>query len=187
VTIVSDGLAEYDARPNGDIAITLLRAVGALSRNDLPERPGHAGWPSPTPAAQCLGTFTARFAIYPHGPRSDQVLESIEHVADDGLLPLQGTTLRSAIVPPQSVMGLHLEGAGLRFLACKPDDSGTGTVLRCVNVTRQPTTATWHCGWPIREAHRARLDETRLEPLAVRNNSVTIPLEPFQVRTIIVR
>jgi alpha-mannosidase len=51
-TVYSDGLAEYEAREDGSVAITLVRAVGELSRNDLPERPGHAGWPAPVPGAQ---------------------------------------------------------------------------------------------------------------------------------------
>ena len=52
VTVYSDGLAEYEAEPTGDVAVTLVRSVADLSRNDLPERPGHAGWPVPTPEAQ---------------------------------------------------------------------------------------------------------------------------------------
>ena len=54
----SDGLAEYEARDDA-IVVTLVRGVGELSRNDLAERPGHAGWPAPTPGAQCLGEFAA--------------------------------------------------------------------------------------------------------------------------------
>ena len=70
LTLYSDGLAEYESLDDGTIAVTLVRAVGELSRNDLPERPGHAGWPAPTPAAQCLGPFQANFAVHLHGPRT---------------------------------------------------------------------------------------------------------------------
>jgi hypothetical protein len=81
-TIFSDGLAEYEATGNGEIAVTLLRAVGELSRNDLPERPGHAGWPSSTPAAQCEGPFTAAFAFMSHGPLTDDTIVAIEETAE---------------------------------------------------------------------------------------------------------
>jgi len=37
--------------------VTVLRACGELSRIDLPERPGNAGWPTHTPEAQCIGPF----------------------------------------------------------------------------------------------------------------------------------
>src|SRR5262249_6929427 len=58
--IVSDGLPQYEASPDGTVRVSLLRACGELSRNDLPERSGHAGWPTPTPEGQCLGPFTGR-------------------------------------------------------------------------------------------------------------------------------
>ena len=86
-TLFSDGLAEYETRPDGRIAITLLRAVGELSRDDLPERPGHAGWPAPTPAAQSLGAFTARFALLLHDRRTNATIAEIESAADDVLVP----------------------------------------------------------------------------------------------------
>ena len=49
--------------------MTLIRAVGDLSRNDLATRPsGHAGPPVATPAAQCLGLQRFELAFEPHGP-----------------------------------------------------------------------------------------------------------------------
>ena len=50
ITVFSDGLAEYENLEQG-IAVTLVRSVGELSRANLRERPGHAGWPVPTPAS----------------------------------------------------------------------------------------------------------------------------------------
>src|SRR6266705_2191520 len=67
-TVFSDGLAEYESHDDGSIAVTLVRAVGALSRPDLPERPGNAGWLANTPTAQSLGPFAAGFAVTLHGP-----------------------------------------------------------------------------------------------------------------------
>ncbi|MBL0173110.1 MAG: hypothetical protein IPP90_20960 [Gemmatimonadaceae bacterium] len=52
VTLISDGLCEGD--PGGHrLVVTLVRAIGELSRAELPERLGDAGWPSAIPAAQC--------------------------------------------------------------------------------------------------------------------------------------
>jgi hypothetical protein len=42
---------------DGTILVTLLRAFGQMSREDMPERPGHAGWPTPSSRA-CSGTWT---------------------------------------------------------------------------------------------------------------------------------
>jgi mannosylglycerate hydrolase len=187
MTIISDGLAEYEAMADGGVAVTLVRCVGALSRNDLPERPGHAGWPVPTPGAQLLGSYRAQFALLPHGRSSDDGTAEVERVADDALLPLAGTTLRSALQAIEPVMGLSLEGEGLRYLACKESEDGVWTVLRCVNVTSRPVTGSWRCGWPISEARRARLDEQPGDPLPVRDGVVAVMLGPNEVGTVLVR
>ena len=61
-----DGLREYSVlHDGGTIAITLLRAVGFLSRGDLPERHGHAGPELATPSAQCIGTRSYRYTVVP--------------------------------------------------------------------------------------------------------------------------
>jgi alpha-mannosidase len=52
------------------LGVTLLRAVGDLSRNDLTMRPsGHAGPGLATPGAQCLGQHEFRLAFEPRGAR----------------------------------------------------------------------------------------------------------------------
>jgi alpha-mannosidase len=187
MALISDGLGEYEILDDGAIAVTLLRAVGHLSRNDLPERPGHAGWPVPTPAAQCLGPYRAEFAILPHGGEDDAIVE-IERAADDVLLPVRGSTLRSATRSLDPVAGLTLEGDALRFLACKPSEDGEWTVLRCVNVTSQPARGSWRCSWPVREARSARLDEHPETPLVVREEGIVdVRVAAHAVVTVLVR
>lgn len=66
--VVSEGLPEYEAvdTPTGvNIALTLLRSVGWLSRDDLLPRPYNAGPKIPTPDAQCLGEHRVRYAVIP--------------------------------------------------------------------------------------------------------------------------
>jgi alpha-mannosidase len=103
-TLISDGLAEYEATEQGDIAVTLLRAVGELSRRDLPERPGHAGWPVATPEAQCPGPFAASFAFMPHGALTDDTIIAIEEAADDFALPVAWTLRVRVLQKPSSVV-----------------------------------------------------------------------------------
>jgi alpha-mannosidase len=188
VTLFSDGLAEYEALADGRVAVTLLRAVGELSRNDLPERPGHAGWPTPTPEAQCRGPFAARFALLAHGGRSAATLARVERTADDVLLPLAGTTLRSALALPAPTPGAELDGAGLAFGALKESEDGGWTVARCVNITDEAVAGRWRFGVPPREAQLARLDETPLAPAAVNGaGEVEFTAGPRAVVTLLVR
>jgi hypothetical protein len=60
-----------------------------------------------------LGAFGAELALFPHGPRSPSMVDTIERTADDVLMPLTGTTLRSAIADYAAPGGLELEGDGL--------------------------------------------------------------------------
>ena len=186
-SVFSDGLAEYEATGEGVIAVTLLRAVGELSRNDLPERPGHAGWPAPTPLAQSRGRFAARFALAFHGPRSPETLSRVDSLSDDVLLPLTGTTLRSALAHYPDTEGVELDGEGIAFSTFKPSEDGDWLVARCVNLTDVPRRATWRFGFAIREARTASLDETPSVPATIREGAVQVIVGARSVSTLLVR
>jgi alpha-mannosidase len=186
-TVYSDGLAEYEADASGDVAVTLVRAVGDLSRNDLPERPGHAGWPVGTPEAQMPGPFAAELALFPHGPRAPETIDAIERTADDVLLPLTGSTLRSAIADYAATPGLELDGEGLAFSAAKESEDGEWLVLRCVNLTDKRVNGAWRLPFEAREAQLARLDETPLGSAAVTGREVMFGAGPHAVVTLLVR
>ena len=185
-TLFSDGLAEYEATSDGTVFVTLVRAVGELSRNDLRERPGHAGWPTPTPLAQSPGPFAASLGLMFHGPRSDATIDQIERAADDVLLPLTGETLRSALHVAPPAMGAELSGRGLAFSALKESEDGDAVVVRCVNLFDREVEGAWRFGFPIRGAHRARLDETMIEPLPHDHDRVSFRAGPREVVTIVV-
>ncbi|MGV3711056.1 MAG: hypothetical protein ACO1Q7_19695 [Gemmatimonas sp.] len=140
----ADGLAEVEAnRDTGAIALTLIRAIGELSRNDLPERPGHAGWPARIPLAQCAGPFAAQFALQLHGGWNQQTRDAIENASDDFLLPLVGTTMRDLERTSLEIDGPQLEGAALRFSAALLADDGDGIVLRCYNDSDSAQQGRW--------------------------------------------
>jgi alpha-mannosidase len=185
VTIYSDGLAEYEITPAGGVAITLLRAVGELSRPDLPERPGHAGWPMPTPEAQSPGGFHASFAVLLHAT-GEAAQDLVERVADDVLLPLEGSTLRALVAVPADVTGVALDGEGLACSSIKQAEHGADIVLRCVNRRSHEVQGTWHFGFPVTVARRARLDETPLHALDLDGNRVSFRAGPREIVTILV-
>jgi alpha-mannosidase len=185
-TVYSDGLAEYEADDAGGVFITLLRAVGELSRVDMPERPGHAGWPTATPEAQCHGPFGGEFAVMLHSARSATVIDEIERTADDVLLPLTGATLRSALTLPSAVHGIELSGEGLAFGAAKESDDGKWLVLRCVNLLDKRQAGAWRLSTPITEARGARLDETPGAEVAVSGDTARFTAGPREVVTLLV-
>jgi len=186
-TIFSDGLAEYESHDDGSVAVTLVRAVGALSRHDLPERPGHAGWPADTPTAQSLRPYSAEFAIALHGPDSPDVRDYIEQLADDVLLPIRGETLRSNLLEPSEVSGIELSGDGLVFSSAKPAQRAGWIALRCVNRRDVSVRGTWRFSRAIAEAVRARLDETPEATLSLNGKSVVFEAAPKELVTVLVR
>jgi mannosylglycerate hydrolase len=186
-TLFSDGLAEYESRNDGSLLVTLLRAVGELSRNDLPERPGHAGWPSPTPKAQCLGPFAATFAVLLHGPRDAATIDLVESAADDVLSPLVGATLRSAMSIPAPVTGVELEGTGLAFSALKESEDGGWLVLRCVNLVDDNVDGAWQLPFDLGEARLARLDETIIGDLSPDGRRIRFRASARAIVTILAR
>ncbi len=171
VGVFSDGLAEYEATPDGSVAVTLLRSVGQLSRADLPERPGHAGWPASTPEAQVQGGFTAGFALAVHGARGVGERGSVEQIADDVLLPLAGETIRPALHALDTPASFELT-EGFAFGAAKPAERGDGwVVLRATNLADQRAPGAWRIVAPgdyaVQEAVRSRLDESPGDALDV--------------------
>ena len=186
-TVYSDGLAEYEATSDGGVLISLVRAVGALSRIDLPERPGNAGWPMETPDAQCRGPFAAELALKLHDARSPRTIDDIERAADDILLPLTGATLRSALELPEPVVGVELRGEGFAFGCAKESDDGEWMVLRCTNLIDEERAGSWRLGFPVTEARATRLDETPERAVEVLGPIVQFLAAPRETVTILVR
>ena len=186
-TVYSDGLGEYEVLEDGAVALTLLRAVGELSRNDLPERPGHAGWPASTPEAQEPGEFGGRFALMLHGARDDATIAQIERAADDVLHPLAGRTVRSATPLPATTDGVSLEGEGLSLSAIKTSEDGVWMVLRCVNLTGHEIAGAWALGAPVYEARASRLDETPGTILEIQDKRIPFLAPPRAILSVLVR
>lgn len=185
--IISDGLAEYELLPSGHIAITLFRAVGELSRRDLPERPGHAGWPGATPAAQSRGPFEGRFALVVLPADRDEALTLLESTADDVLSPPSGDTWRGIATQLTPFAGLTLEGDGLSFSAAKRSEDGVWLVLRCMNQRSTAVNGVWHLPRPAAQVLRSRLDESPGVVLTETGADIRFEAAPFEIVTLLVR
>ena len=186
VGIVSDGLAECEVT-DGGVAITLVRAVGELSRRDLEERPGHAGWPAATPDAQSLGPFAARIAIVVLPHDEDAALTRLQEVADAVMLPITGDTWRDVATPLPVFPGLTLEGDGLTFSAAKRSEDGDWLVLRCINQRAATVEGIWHLPRAATETRLSRLDETPGAALTVSGAQVSFTVPAFGIHTLLVR
>ncbi|HEU4680319.1 MAG TPA: glycosyl hydrolase-related protein [Gemmatimonadales bacterium] len=182
------GFFEYELDPRGDFLLTLLRAVGHLSRADLPTRPGHAGWPVATPLAQCHGVEKLQLALAPITETELQAGTVLPELWEDLFLPIQGIWLRQATPLSLAPIDLRLEGYGLVFSAMKPAERGDGMILRCYNATTRPTAGLWHFSLPVTSAQRARADERPLHDIRLGEGGRIVPFHaaPHEIVTIMV-
>jgi alpha-mannosidase len=185
LTVLSDGLPQYEARSGGDVLVTLLRGCGELSRADLPERPGHAGWPTPTPEGQCRGPFQARLAVLLHPPSALDDLGPIEAAAEAFLAPPWAVMRRALLSIPAAVPGPELRGDGLVLSAVKPAEQGARVVLRCYQSRAVEGRGACSVPWPVRAAVRCRLDETPLAPLDVREGVVRLEVPAHGITSVL--
>jgi alpha-mannosidase len=66
VAVLLDHVLEYELLDGRELALTLLRSVGLLSRTAHPYRKVPAGPEQPVPAAQLHGAWSVGFALFPH-------------------------------------------------------------------------------------------------------------------------
>jgi alpha-mannosidase len=188
LAVLAPGFFEYELNARGDLMITILRAIGALSRDDLPTRPGHAGWPVDTPEAQCLGRERLQFAIAPISGAHLNQGTKLSELWEDAFLPVQAVWLRQATPLSIAPIDITLEGEGLVFSGLKPAERGQAMVLRCYNSGGSPTSGAWRFGAPVVSAHRARADERQLHEIRLGEAGRFLPFHaaPHEIVTIMV-
>jgi alpha-mannosidase len=188
LALFAPGFFEYELDRKGDLLFTVLRAIGDLSRGDLSTRPGHAGWPTPTPLAQGHGTERLQLAFAPITSSELSSGTVLPELWEDLFLPVHGIWLRQAtpLAPPP--IDIRLEGYGLVFSALKPAERGDAMVLRCYNATAKPTAGLWHFGQPVSSARRARADERPLHDIRLGEGGHSVPFHatPHEIVTIVV-
>src|SRR6266702_2436836 len=188
LALLAPGFFEYEWTSRGDLLVTLLRAVGELSRGDLPTRPGHAGWPTSTPLAQCPGRTRVELALAPVSEAELERGDALPALWEDAFLPLRGFWLRDAQDLAPTPVDIALEGSGLVLSAVKPAQQGSPLVLRCYNATGRKTAGAWRFGESVKSAHRVRADERESVALVLegRGKTVRFVAEPHEVVTILV-
>jgi alpha-mannosidase len=157
------------------LALTLIRSVGWLSRDDLRTRGGGAGPRFPTPEAQCLGTHLFEHALVP-----------LATGWQDALAPIEGW-----FAPPAAWAGggpaagaalVAWDGVGLQLSALKRSVDGEALVVRLFNPGPQPVAGrlrvlTRHGG-----VATADLAEEAIVPLG-EGDSFDAPFRPYEIRT----
>jgi mannosylglycerate hydrolase len=153
LVVFGKGLPEYEATEEGELALTLLRCVGWLSRRDLSTRRGGAGPELPVPGAQCHGEHVFEYAVELGEPAGAELLRRSQDYRYDFVEGAPGVELESPLDP--------IDG-DLAFSALKAAEDREGVVLRVFDAGEASRGPGEGPRLPA-GAVRCRLDETRLE------------------------
>ncbi|MBA2718118.1 MAG: alpha-mannosidase [Chloroflexi bacterium] len=193
-TVLLEHVTEYELVDGGELALTVLRSTGLISRNDNPFREDPAGPEVPVPGAQMIGPWRFGFALMPHAGtwQADGIPAAAEafhlpFVTAPGTGP--ATTIvgaGDAVTNPaggiEPVAGLRVSGAGVVLSALRR--LGEDLEIRLVGETDVATTATVS-GRPISAARNVDLlgrlgSELTIDP----DGALRVGLRPWEIRTI---
>jgi alpha-mannosidase len=132
--LMARGLPEYAFRTDASglwLGLTLVRAVGWLSRDDLSTRRGHAGPFMTTPGAQVQGPIRAEYALVV-GSEAD--LAHAHSIADGYLTPPAAWFAHtSGSVLPAEASLMAAEPHSLAISCLKEAEDGQGWIVRIYN------------------------------------------------------
>lgn len=135
LTIANRGLPEYeilDAPDGATIALTLLRCVGWLSRDDLSSRRGGAGPPLRTPGAQMAGQHVLEYSIIPH--EGDWVSANAHVLAVQFVRAMRARWQNHGIGHLAAVGSmLDIDSTAFQVSAIKRAEDGDGVIVRVYN------------------------------------------------------
>jgi alpha-mannosidase len=171
---------EEDA--HAEIALTLMRSVGWLSRDDMSVRQGHAGPAFETPGGQVPGKWTYYYAIIPHHGNwrkayqqayaFETSLRVIETGIHEGEIPVQGSFISHC--PAEFVIS-----------AVKETENGKGWIVRGYNIISETIQLNLKPLQQFTNAMLVNLAEEEITALSAgEDGSIMIPVSGHEIVSI---
>jgi len=190
LTLITKGLPEYELKVDkrGELALTLLRCVGKLSGRDLITRPGGAaGWWNETPDAQCQGSHVFEYSVFPHTGLSEGVWTSILEQVEIVTVPFLAVKRKNEQTLFEKSF-LSIQPKSLLLTALKRSDDESGIVIRLNNPVDAEVRGTVHLEAKVKEACRAKMNETIVGPVEILNgHDIPLTVKAFEVMTLVVK
>jgi alpha-mannosidase len=179
LAMLHDGLLEYEVvdGPSGyqELALTLLRATGYLSRSQIAFRPNPAGPLDPLLGPQLLRPLSFDYAVVPHA--GDWRAARLYELADAFLVPLErvrGGGVAGAS-EPHTGSALRVDGAVVSAVLREPG----GLVVRVHNPAPEPVIVDIEHGETPARGWRVDLRGRPLERF-----EATVVLRPHEIATL---
>jgi alpha-mannosidase len=139
LAVLHDGLLEYEIVEGGnELALTLLRATGYLSRANISLRPNPAGPLDPLEGPQLQRSLALEYALLLHRGTWDDA--DLHARADEVLVPLERVRGGGVAGARRGPTGRPLRVEGGAVVSSVQREPG-GLVLRLVNPSSRPTVA----------------------------------------------
>ena len=185
--IANRGLPEVEvlknAHGNAEIALTLLRCVGWLSRDDFSTRKGHAGPFMEAPGAQMPGQWVFEYSIIPHtGNWTNSFRQAY---AFDAPLRAVSTGMHTGNLSP-AVSFVETTPETFVVSAVKPAEDGRAWLVRGYNITGESISVTLKPWIPFKKMALVNLAEQNQVPLQPnQTGSVTFPVSAHQIVSVL--
>lgn len=178
VAALLEHVLEYELVDGRELALTLLRAVGLISRDRHPYREESAGPEVAIPGAQGRRPRAVAFALYPHarGWGEAETLVQLERY----LHPFVTAAGTAATVEEQSRPGLAVGGDGIVLSSLRR--RGQELEIRIVCERDEPSAAV--LSGRIQGVTEVDLLGRPLGGIDVTNGSFSLELHPWEIRTL---
>lgn len=187
VAVLNKGLPEYEVKPDGKIYLTLIRAVGWLSRDDLRYRKGNAGPSLETKDAQCLGVREFEYAVVFTDP-SKKGMKVFKH-AEEFHTPLEARSVQyktEAAIREDVGSFLEIVKGDIVLSAMKKAEDSDATVVRFFNPLNHETEAVIRFGLPLKDVVRTNLNEDSAEHIHHDDYQISIRCQPYKIETLLI-
>ena len=180
LSVLLDHVVEYELVDDGrELALTMLRSIGMISRDDNALRREPAGPEVPIPEAQCLGPIEIEFGLYLHSGSWEEAGSLMQQECfAHPFAVATGTADRS----PTSLRrnGLHLSGPNIALTSLRRKENGLEVRLVCEQ--SKPGTAILR--GEFKQAAKIDLLGTELGSLQVDEGRLELDLAPWEIATL---
>ncbi|MGI9111207.1 MAG: glycoside hydrolase family 38 C-terminal domain-containing protein [Gaiellaceae bacterium] len=180
VAVLLDHVLEYELVDGDELALTLLRATGLISRSANPYRDDPAGPEVAIPAGQCRGPWSVGLALYPYDGTWVEagVLAQMERYQHP-FLTARGTGGAGG-AHAEGATGLEVKGGGIVLSSLRRRDDWLELRVVC----QHPGSRTATIGPGLREARGADLLGRPGAPLDLDDGVLTLELGAWEIRTV---
>jgi mannosylglycerate hydrolase len=187
LTIANRGLPEVEvlknSAGNSEIAITLLRCIGWLSRDDFSTRRGHAGPSLETPGAQMPGMWTFDYSIIPHSGSWQKAFA--QAYAFETPMRIACTGLHGGNLPSSGSF-VKVEPTTFVVSSVKQCEDGDGWLVRGYNITSEAIRVIikpWKLYKSVEHVNLAEEKQTSLKP--DKDGSVSFPVRGHEIVSVL--